>query len=97
MHLLYDKAVNTIIVASTLFAISLFLGLTLMDIAVRDSIQDVESGEVVTGGTFQVVEKSEARGEAKKANDYAGDEAKPEEPKDEESDEAETEGDDAPM
>lgn len=73
MHLLYDKAVNTIIVASTLFAIALFIGLTLMDISVRDDIQEVEYGEVVTGGTTQVIDKAAARAEATKANDHAHD------------------------
>lgn len=78
MHLLYDKAVNTIIVASTLFAIALFIGLTLMDISVRDDIAPVEYGEVVPGGTTQVIDKAAARAEAKKSNEYAGDEAKTE-------------------
>ena len=42
MHLLYDKALNTIVLASTLFAVSLFMGLTLMDTAVRDNVTPLE-------------------------------------------------------
>ena len=74
MHLLYDKAVNSIILASTLFAITLFLGLTLMDFAVRDAIEPMEQGEQVEGGTARIVDKAKARAEASKADEeHAGD------------------------
>ncbi|GAB4517330.1 MAG: hypothetical protein Tsb0013_21610 [Phycisphaerales bacterium] len=74
MHLLYDKLVNTIVVASTLFAVSLFIGLTLMDLAVRDSIEKVEGQEMTVGGTDEIVRKSVVRGEAAKADEHAHDE-----------------------
>ncbi len=72
MHLLYDKAVNTIVLASSLFAISLFLGLTLMDLAVRDSIEPYEAGELTPGGTKQVIRQSILRDEAGHGNAHEG-------------------------
>lgn len=38
MHLRYDKAINTVVAGSTLFAVVLFLGFTLYDLASRNAI-----------------------------------------------------------
>jgi cytochrome c oxidase subunit 4 len=50
MHLLYDKKVNTIVMASTIFALGLFIGLTLLDMSTRDNANRIESGEIHAGG-----------------------------------------------
>lgn len=53
MHLVYDKAMNTIVVAATLFAVVLFIGLSVIDIRSRHLIERAESGEIRPGGTLQ--------------------------------------------
>lgn len=53
MHLLYDKAMNTIVVVATLFGVVLFIGLSVIDIKHRDMVDRVEAGEIRTGGTLQ--------------------------------------------
>jgi len=50
MHLIYDKKVNVIVMGATFFALSLFLGLTLMDFHTRPVIDRVEFGEQHPGG-----------------------------------------------
>jgi cytochrome c oxidase subunit 4 len=50
MHLLYDKKVNTIVMASTIFALGLFIGLTLLDLSTRSIGNPVEQGEIHAGG-----------------------------------------------
>lgn len=50
MHLLYDKAMNTVIVVSTMFAVVLFISLTLLDLGTRDMADAIEEGEIVPGG-----------------------------------------------
>lgn len=86
MHLLYDKAINSIILASCLFAVTLFIGLSLMDLSVRDAIDKTEQGEVVTGGTARIIDKARARDEATQADaEHGGNaDAAGEEPADEE-------------
>lgn len=59
MHLLYDKAVNTIVVASTLFATTLFIGLTLLDFNTRGVTEPEERSEIVAGGLSQVVDSAQ--------------------------------------
>jgi len=61
MHLLYDKAVNTVIVIATLFAILLFLGLTIGDISARKIHEPLESGEIVHGGGAKWIEEDGKR------------------------------------
>lgn len=53
MHLLYDRAMNTIVVIATLFAVFLFLGLSIIDIRSRGLIEKSEMGEIRTGGSLQ--------------------------------------------
>lgn len=53
MHLLYDRAMNTIVVIATLFAVILFIGLTVIDLNSRHLIEKIESGEIRTGGSLQ--------------------------------------------
>jgi caa(3)-type oxidase subunit IV len=53
MHLLYDRAMNTIVVLATLFGVFLFLGLSIIDIKSRGMIEKMESGEIRTGGSLQ--------------------------------------------
>lgn len=50
MHLLYDKKVNTIVMGATLFALALFIGLTMMDLSTRASGSRLEQGEIHAGG-----------------------------------------------
>lgn len=54
MHLLYDKAMNTVIVVATLFAAVLFLTLTLVDIGTQDLVDKTEKGEIAVGGSVQI-------------------------------------------
>ncbi|MEM1424779.1 MAG: hypothetical protein AAGH64_12355, partial [Planctomycetota bacterium] len=68
-----------------------FIGLTLMDIAVRADVMPIESTELKDGGTAQIVDKATARGEAEKANAYA--EGKADEKKDDEKAQDEDSGD----
>lgn len=53
MHLLYDRAMNTIVVAATLFAVLLFIGLSVIDIKSRHLIEKIEAGEIRKGGSLQ--------------------------------------------
>jgi cytochrome c oxidase subunit 4 len=54
MHLVWDKAMNTIVVVSTMFATTLFLVLTLVDLGTRDMVTDIEEGEIVAGGAVTI-------------------------------------------
>lgn len=54
MHLLYDKAMNTVIVVATLFAAVLFLTLTLVDINTQGLVDETEQGEIAVGGSVQI-------------------------------------------
>lgn len=53
MHLLYDRAMNTVVVIATLFAVVLFIGLSVIDIRSRHLIDKIESGEIRAGGSLQ--------------------------------------------
>jgi len=54
MHLLYDKAMNTVIVVATMFAAVLFLTLTLVDLGTQDIVDATEKGEIAIGGSVQI-------------------------------------------
>jgi caa(3)-type oxidase subunit IV len=58
MHLLYDKKINTIVVASTIFALVLFLGLTLIDMDMRGLVSKDEVGEISAGGDLSIYKGS---------------------------------------
>ncbi|MCA9293943.1 MAG: cytochrome C oxidase subunit IV family protein [Phycisphaerales bacterium] len=58
MHLLYDKAINTVVVIASMFAVLLFIVLTMTDIGTRKLHEPLESGEIVVGGGAQWVEKN---------------------------------------
>ena len=61
MHLLYDKAVNTVVVIATMFAILLFIVLTMTDIGTRKLHEPLESGEIVAGGGARWIEEDGKR------------------------------------
>ncbi len=54
MHLIYDKAMNTVIVVSTMFAAILFMTLTLVDLGTQDIVDKTEKGEIAIGGSVQI-------------------------------------------
>ncbi len=54
MHLLYDKAMNTIVVVATMFATVLFITITMVDMTTRDMVEKIEEGEIVPGGGANV-------------------------------------------
>ncbi|GEM_PF-1851222 len=54
MHLLYDRAINTVIVIATMFAVVLFISLTVVDLGTRDLADPIEAGEIVPGGGAQI-------------------------------------------
>jgi cytochrome c oxidase subunit 4 len=54
MHLLYDKAMNTVISVATMFAVVLFLTLTLVDLSTQDIVDKTEEGEIAIGGSVQI-------------------------------------------
>ncbi len=64
MHLLYDKKVNTIVVVSTIFALSLFIGLSLMDLDVRGMTAAVARGEIYPGGNISLFKGGEVPADA---------------------------------
>lgn len=64
MHLFYDKLINTVVVVSCLFAVSLFIGISILDLTSRDRIDRIQSGEIVEGGTDQVVQAAIDAGHA---------------------------------
>ena len=53
MHLLYDRAMNTVVVIASLFGVFLFLGLTVIDLKSRGLIEKSEDGEIRPGGSLQ--------------------------------------------
>lgn len=65
MHLFYDKLINTVVVISCLFAVTLFIGISILDLTSRDRIDRIQAGEVTPGGTNQIVQKAIDAGHAK--------------------------------
>lgn len=51
MHLKYDQPMNTVVVGATIFAVTMFIGLTLADSATRNSVDPLEHTQVMHGGT----------------------------------------------
>lgn len=60
MHLLYDKKVNVIVLGATIFALTLFIGLTVMDLDLRGLTSEVEKGEIYPGGNISLYKGSGA-------------------------------------
>lgn len=60
MHLKYDKPMNTIVVGTTIFAVVLFLGLTIIDIRFRGLDDPIQSGEIYKGGNYKLYAGSAA-------------------------------------
>ena len=54
MHLIYDKAINTVVVVASLFAVVLFITITLIDIGTQDMVDKTEKGEIAIGGSVQI-------------------------------------------
>jgi cytochrome c oxidase subunit 4 len=50
MHLKYDQPMNTVVVAATIFALILFIGLTLGDMASRNLFDPLQHQKVKAGG-----------------------------------------------
>jgi len=61
MHLKYDKGMNSVVVFVTVFALVLFLGLTLIDLKSRALVTRVEAGEIVEGGDKHYIRNSEGK------------------------------------
>lgn len=55
MHLKYDSPMNTAVVAATVFAVILFIGLTLADSATRNFMNPFEHRKIMEGGTSHMV------------------------------------------
>lgn len=51
MHLKYDQPMNTVVAGATIFAVIMFIGLTLADSATRGVMDPMEHQKVVEGGT----------------------------------------------
>ena len=64
MHLFYDKLINTVVVISCLFAVTLFIGFSVLDLTSRDRIDRIQAGEITAGGTDQTVQKAIDAGHA---------------------------------
>ena len=64
MHLFYDKLINSVVVLSCLFAVALFIGLSVVDLTSRHHIDRVQQGEIAAGGSDQVVQKAIESGHA---------------------------------
>ena len=61
MHLRYDKLLNTVVVAASMFALLLFIGFTAFDIGARDEFnRQYEQGEIMPGGLDSPVAKANA-------------------------------------
>lgn len=54
MHLKYDKPMNTVVVGATIFAVVLFIGLTLADLDARRLNDSVDMQKIVQGGNGHV-------------------------------------------
>lgn len=76
MHLVYDDKMNTVVGASTIFCVALFLGFTLLDLSARDSVDRLQGTEIVAGGSKQhvktVIESAHAA-EGNHDGEHAGD------------------------
>lgn len=88
MHLKYDKPMNTVVVGATIFAVILFLGLTLADLDARSINDSVDMQKIVQGGDAHidhatgqrvkglgVVAQAEENARLRHANDDHGDAA----------------------
>lgn len=51
MHLKYDQPMNTVVVGATMFAVILFIGLTVGDMASRDVFDPLQHKKVIEGGS----------------------------------------------
>jgi cytochrome c oxidase subunit 4 len=54
MHLKYEKPLNSIVLASTLLGILLFFSLSMLDLDGRGWDDDLEHGEIYTGGRLEL-------------------------------------------
>lgn len=59
MQLKYDNKLNAIIMLSSLFAVALFLGITMIDLGVRGSIYPWKVAQIAPGGTGVMVSRKE--------------------------------------
>ncbi len=68
MHLVWDDKMNTVVLISTLFFVALFIGIVLLDMGARDSVDRIQSGEIVAGGTREIVRNAGEAGHADDGN-----------------------------
>jgi cytochrome c oxidase subunit 4 len=68
MHLVYDDKMNTVVLASCLFCVALFVGFSLLDLGSRDTVDRLQDGEIVAGGTSQVVQQAAEAAHAAEGN-----------------------------
>lgn len=59
MQLKYDSPLNAILVCFSLLAMALFLGITMMDLGNRDTVDPIKAGQIVAGGTGNVSRKAD--------------------------------------
>lgn len=54
MHLKYDKPMNTVVLAATIFAVILFIGFSMLDLNSRSVVERREGGEIYRGGNLKL-------------------------------------------
>ena len=59
MQLVFDTRFNALILFVCLMTMSIFLGLTALDLLTRDSIDPIKSGEIIAGGDGAVASRHE--------------------------------------
>lgn len=90
MHLKYDKPMNTVVVGATIFAVLLFIGLTLADLSSRQFEDRRQMQKIIAGGNGHlepggrinregvgVVERSRQNYQLKHANDPPAEDPEP--------------------
>lgn len=73
MHLRYDTKMNTVVVVSTMFAVVLFIGLTMLDLRSRAVTDRLDAGEIVPGGTREITRNAAEAGKQSADNPGASD------------------------
>ncbi|MCB1257996.1 MAG: cytochrome C oxidase subunit IV family protein [Microthrixaceae bacterium] len=68
MHLIYDDKMNTVVLGATMFCVALFIGLSLVDLGSRSVVDRVQHGEIVAGGTKQIVLNAAEAAHAQEGN-----------------------------
>ncbi len=96
MHLRYDKLLNTVVVAASVFAVVLFIGFSMLDLKARAAFNhEYEAGEITTGGMNRVVANANeiAREKALEHGHHGDEHGEHGDHADEHGDDAHTDGD----